>query len=132
MKPADIGVIGMAVMGKNLALNIADHGYRVAIYNRSGAVTDAVVAESPSAGFVPQKTLAELVAALERPRRIVVMVKAVRAGGLPTSEDEDVPSKIFAPRGFIASPAEKRVLAQWKEAGLDPSPAASRGHAEVH
>ncbi len=76
MKPADIGVIGMAVMGKNLALNIADHGYRVAIYNRSGAVTDAVVAESPSAGFVPQKTLAELVAALERPRRIVVMVKA--------------------------------------------------------
>ncbi|MBD5829771.1 carbon starvation CstA family protein [Janibacter melonis] len=58
----------------------------------------------------------------------VVVVKALRAGGLPTTEDEDVPSRIFAPAGFVPTPAEKRVLEQWQEAGLDPSPAASRGH----
>ena len=62
----------------------------------------------------------------------VVVVKALRAGSLPTSEDEGVPSRIFAPRGFVATPAEKRILEQWEEAGLDPSPAASRGHAEAH
>jgi 6-phosphogluconate dehydrogenase len=76
MSKADIGVIGMAVMGKNLALNIADHGYTVAIYNRSGGVTDEVMAENPGKQLVPTKTLAELVGSLSRPRRILVMVKA--------------------------------------------------------
>ena len=53
---------------------------------------------------------------------LVVMVKAARAGGLPTSEAEDVPSKIFAPRGFRATPAEQAVLDEWAQAGLDPTP----------
>lgn len=57
---------------------------------------------------------------------IFVWVKAIKAGGLPTSEAEDVPSKIFAPAGFIPTDQEKEVLGQWKEAGLDPSPAAAR------
>ncbi|NUP07335.1 MAG: NADP-dependent phosphogluconate dehydrogenase [Polyangiaceae bacterium] len=73
---ADIAVIGMAVMGKNLALNMADHGQRVAIYNRSGNVTDEVMAENPAKKLVPAKTLPDLVASLERPRRLLVMVKA--------------------------------------------------------
>ncbi len=73
---ADVGVIGMAVMGRNLALNIADHGNKVAIYNRSGSVTDEVVAQNPGKPLVATKTLAELVQALPRPRRILVMVKA--------------------------------------------------------
>jgi len=73
---ADVAVIGMAVMGKNLALNMADHGHRVAIYNRSGNVTDEVIAENKGKPLVPTKTLPELVGALSKPRRILVMVKA--------------------------------------------------------
>ena len=48
--------------------------------------------------------------------------KSVRAGGMPTSEDEHVDSHIFAPSSFVPSHAEKEVLAEWKEAGLDPTP----------
>lgn len=73
---ADIAVIGMAVMGRNLALNIADHGHRVGIYNRTGSVTDEVIAENPGKSLVPVKTLAALVESLEKPRRILLMVKA--------------------------------------------------------
>ncbi|MFC0358775.1 MULTISPECIES: carbon starvation CstA family protein [Kytococcus] len=57
-----------------------------------------------------------------------VCLKAVRAGGLPTSEDEPVPSRTFAPRGFFPTPAEKEVLAQWQAAGLDPSGSPARSH----
>ena len=48
--------------------------------------------------------------------------KAVKAGGLPTSEEEPVPSRIFAPATFFPTPLEKEVLADWKAAGLDPTP----------
>lgn len=57
---------------------------------------------------------------------ILVWVKALRAGSLPTSEAEGVPSRIFAPSGFVPTAGEKAVLAEWDEAGLDPSPASSR------
>ena len=57
---------------------------------------------------------------------IMVMIKAIRAGSLPTSEAEDVPSRIFAPSGFFPTEREKAVLQEWEEAGLDPSPAAAR------
>ena len=74
---AQVGVIGMAVMGSNLARNIARHGYRVALYNRTASRTDAVVEEHGSEGvFVPAHTLDDFVASLERPRRIILMVKA--------------------------------------------------------
>jgi 6-phosphogluconate dehydrogenase len=73
---ADVAVIGMAVMGKNLALNIADRGYKVAVFNRSADVARAVVAENPKQGLVAHATLTELVGGLARPRRILVMVKA--------------------------------------------------------
>lgn len=52
----------------------------------------------------------------------LVCWRAIQRGGLPTSEAQDVPSKIFAPRSFLPTAAEKEVLAQWKEAGLDPTP----------
>jgi carbon starvation protein len=51
-----------------------------------------------------------------------VCVDALRRGGLPTTEAEDVPSQIFAPRSFLPTPAEKEVLEEWRAAGLDPSP----------
>jgi 6-phosphogluconate dehydrogenase len=75
---AAVGVIGLAVMGRNLALNLADHGFRVAVYNRTTRVTDEVVAAHPDTpgGLVACRSLEELVRALEPPRRIAVLVKS--------------------------------------------------------
>jgi 6-phosphogluconate dehydrogenase len=64
----------MAVMGKNLALNIADHGYNVVVYNRTTEVAKAVVAENPHLGLA--STLEELVGMLTLPRKLIIMVKA--------------------------------------------------------
>ena len=74
---ADVALIGLAVMGQNLVLNMCDHDVRVAVYNRSGDVTDTF-ANGPAAGksVVPCKTLAELTASLERPRCVMIMVRA--------------------------------------------------------
>ncbi|MCB6366326.1 NADP-dependent phosphogluconate dehydrogenase [Intestinibacillus massiliensis] len=72
----DIGMIGLSVMGRSLALNMADHGFRVAGYNRSRAVTDEVVREHPHENFTPFYTLEELVASLSRPRRVMLMIQA--------------------------------------------------------
>ena len=73
---ADVGVIGMAVMGSNLALNLTDHGFRVALWNRTPGVVDQLVAEHPQAALVPAHDLGEFVRHLERPRRILLMVQA--------------------------------------------------------
>ena len=74
---AQVGVIGMAVMGSNLARNLAHRGFRVALYNRTAARTDEVIALHGFEGdFVPSHDLADFVASLERPRRVILMVKA--------------------------------------------------------
>ncbi|MGL4247475.1 MAG: NADP-dependent phosphogluconate dehydrogenase [Lactococcus garvieae] len=76
MTQANFGVVGMAVMGKNLALNVESRGYTVAIFNRTTAKTEEVVAEHPDKNFVLTKTIEEFVAAIEKPRRIMLMVQA--------------------------------------------------------
>ncbi|KHJ71982.1 MULTISPECIES: NADP-dependent phosphogluconate dehydrogenase [Rhodococcus] len=74
---AQIGVTGLAVMGSNIARNFARHGYTVALHNRSIAKTDALLAEHGSDGtFVRTETIDEFVASLEKPRRVLIMVKA--------------------------------------------------------
>jgi len=74
---AQVGVIGMAVMGSNLARNLAHKGFRVALYNRTASRTDEVMRLHGSEGdFAPSHELADFVASLERPRRIILMVKA--------------------------------------------------------
>src|SRR6266581_1477084 len=75
---ADVGLIGLAVMGQNLALNMADHGYRVAVYNRTTSTMEQFVAENPDTpgGLVGCATLEGLVAALKKPRKLVILVKA--------------------------------------------------------
>ncbi|MGZ5393304.1 MAG: NAD(P)-binding domain-containing protein, partial [Mycobacterium sp.] len=74
---AQIGVTGLAVMGSNLARNFANHGYTVALHNRSVAKTDALLAEHGSEGnFVRSETIPEFLATLEKPRRVIIMVKA--------------------------------------------------------
>ncbi|MBN3786953.1 NADP-dependent phosphogluconate dehydrogenase [Burkholderia sp. Ac-20353] len=74
-----IGVIGLAVMGRNLALNIESRGYAVSVYNRSREKTDELIAEFPGRNLVPTYTLEEFVGSLETPRRILMMVKAGEA-----------------------------------------------------
>ncbi|WP_258933160.1 NADP-dependent phosphogluconate dehydrogenase [Nesterenkonia pannonica] len=74
---ADIGVTGLAVMGANLARNFARNGYTVALHNRSAARTDTLINSYGGEGdFVRTETLQELVESLERPRRVLIMVKA--------------------------------------------------------
>jgi len=75
---ADIGLIGLAVMGQNLALNIADHGFKLAAYNRTTAVMQKFVAENPDTpgGLVGCASMQELVLAVKRPRKFIILVKA--------------------------------------------------------
>jgi len=73
MSKAQFGMIGMAVMGRNLARNMVDHGYTVAAYNRELDMLKDAVEGTP---IVAAKTLAELVSVLERPRRIMMMIRA--------------------------------------------------------
>jgi 6-phosphogluconate dehydrogenase len=79
--PSDIGLIGLAVMGQNLALNIADHGFQISVYNRTTEKTDKFVAENPATpgGLVGTKTLPEFVASLAQPRKMIILVQAGKA-----------------------------------------------------
>ena len=83
MSNADIGLIGLAVMGQNLVLNMNDHGYTVAVYNRTVAKVDKFL-ESGAKGtnVIGTHSLEELVSSLKTPRRVMLMVKA----GSPVDE----------------------------------------------
>jgi 6-phosphogluconate dehydrogenase len=73
----DIGLIGLAVMGQNLVLNMNDHGYRVAVFNRTvSKVDDFLKNEAAGTQVVGAHSIPELTAALKRPRRVMLMVKA--------------------------------------------------------
>lgn len=78
---SDIGLIGLAVMGQNLALNIADHGYQISVYNRTTSKMEDFVAahQDTPGGLVGAKSLEEFVQSLSRPRKIIIMVQAGRA-----------------------------------------------------
>ncbi|MGH3119944.1 MAG: NADP-dependent phosphogluconate dehydrogenase [Streptosporangiaceae bacterium] len=77
---ADIGVTGLAVMGRNLARNLARHGHVVSLHNRSPERTRSLVKEHGDEGaFVPAESMKEFVASLGRPRAIIIMVKAGQA-----------------------------------------------------
>jgi 6-phosphogluconate dehydrogenase len=83
---AQIGVVGLAVMGSNLARNFASRGYTVALFNRTSRRTSELIATHGTEGtFVASTELSDFVASLERPRRIIMMVKA----GLPTDATID-------------------------------------------
>ena len=66
---SDIGLIGLAVMGQNLALNIADHGFQISVYNRTTEKTEKFVAENPKTpgGLLGAKSLEEFVQSLSKP-----------------------------------------------------------------
>ncbi len=77
----DFGLIGLAVMGENLALNIESRGYKVAVFNRTTSVVDEFIGgRAKGKKFVGCHSLEELVKNLARPRKVMMMVKAGPAG----------------------------------------------------
>ncbi|UQF23706.1 NADP-dependent phosphogluconate dehydrogenase [Vagococcus lutrae] len=82
MSKQNIGVVGMAVMGKNLALNIESRGYSVSIFNRTAARTEEVIKEHDDKNLVATYTIEDFVASLEKPRKIMLMVQAGKATDL--------------------------------------------------
>ncbi|CAM4514425.1 NADP-dependent phosphogluconate dehydrogenase [Paenibacillus typhae] len=82
MGKQQIGVVGLAVMGKNLAMNMESKGFSVAVYNRSSEKTDELLAEAAGKNFVGAYSIEEFVQSLELPRKIMIMVKA----GKPTDD----------------------------------------------
>ena len=95
MDKAEIGLIGLGTMGSNLALNIAEKGHRIAVYNRTPSRTDDFVAKAGdlASRVVPCESLADLAAAIRPPRPIIIMVLA----GSPVDE------QIAALRGELAA-----------------------------
>src|SRR5471030_931463 len=95
---SDIGLIGLAVMGQNLALNIADHSFKISVFNRTTEKTDKFVAENPRTpgGVVGTKTLEEFVQSLSKPRKMIILVQAGKAtdavidGLVPLLEQGDI------------------------------------------
>jgi 6-phosphogluconate dehydrogenase len=75
-KQAQFGMIGLGVMGRNLALNVEEHGFPVAVWNLEPEWVDSFISENADKQFIGTKTLADFVASLERPRRIMMMIKA--------------------------------------------------------
>jgi len=80
MAKQQIGVVGLAVMGKNLALNIESRGFTVSVYNRSSEKTEEFLKEAEGKNVVGTYSIEEFVQSLEKPRKILLMVKA----GTPT------------------------------------------------
>ncbi|MEK3915261.1 NADP-dependent phosphogluconate dehydrogenase [Paenibacillus sp. FSL H7-0331] len=89
MSKQQVGVIGLAVMGKNLALNIESRGFTVSVYNRSREKTDALIEEAAGKNLVGTYSIEEFVASLETPRRILIMVQA--GAGTDATIDSLVP-----------------------------------------
>jgi 6-phosphogluconate dehydrogenase len=95
---ANIGVVGLAVMGSNLARNLASRaGNTVAIFNRTYEKTDALLSQHPEAGFVPASSYAEFAASLSTPRTAIIMVQAGRG----TDAVIDALTEVFEPGDII-------------------------------
>src|SRR3954468_6760934 len=118
---AQIGVTGLAVMGRNLARNLARHGHTVALHNRSPEKTKTLVEEFGHEGrFLPAESTEQFVASLERPRRLMIMVKA---GGPTDAVIEEFapllePGDMIVAGGHAPSPAPRRREAALRERGL--------------
>jgi len=95
---ADVGLIGLAVMGQNLVLNLADHGHRVAVYNRTTSVTEAFMAgEAADRPIDGHSTLESFVSGLATPRKIILLVKA----GSPVDGVLDQLHEFLAPGDIV-------------------------------
>lgn len=118
---ADIGLIGLAVMGQNLVLNMNDHGYKVAVFNRTTSKVDAFL-EGPAKGTQVMGThdLKEFVGALKRPRKVMIMIRA--GSSVDEMIDELVPflekGDIIIDGGNSHFPDSERRFQALKEKGI--------------
>ena len=101
MKKADIGLVGLAVMGENLVMNMESKGFTVAVYNRTVSKVDNFVnGRGKGKNIIGCHSLEELISQLEKPRKVFMMVKAGTAVDdmihqlLPLLEDGDIPYKV--------------------------------------
>jgi 6-phosphogluconate dehydrogenase len=99
MSQAEIGLIGLGVMGSNLALNIAEKGNRIAVFNRTPERTDAFMSQAGvlKANLVPAKTMEEFIASIRPPRPVIIMVKA----GEPVDQQIAALKKLMAKDDII-------------------------------
>lgn len=95
--PCDIGLIGLAVMGKNLVLNMEDHGYSVAVFNRTTSKVDEFIEENPDRQLYGASSIEDLCANLKSPRKIVLLVKA----GQPVDDFIDLIAPHLEPNDII-------------------------------
>ena len=97
---ADIGLIGLAVMGQNLILNMNDHGFTVVAYNRTTSKVDEFLAnEAKGTQVLGAHSIEEMISKLKRPRRIMLMIKAGKA----VDEQIEVPVAIDVEKGFFSA-----------------------------
>ncbi|MDP6268490.1 MAG: NAD(P)-binding domain-containing protein, partial [Arenicellales bacterium] len=96
MTDCDIGLMGLAVMGQNLVLNMAEKGYTVAVYNRTTSKVDEFVnsEDAQPLDIIGAHCLEELVARLKRPRKIMLMIKSGDA--VPAAQDRLYPGAAAA------------------------------------
>src|SRR4030095_3042643 len=118
---ADIALIGLAVMGQNIVMNMNDHGFTVAVYNRTSSVTDEFLGTTAKGSkVVGTHTLEELVGALKNPRRVFILVKAGAA--VDAVIDQLVPlleqGDIVIDGGNSHFPDSERRFNKLKEKGL--------------
>ena len=118
MTKADFGIVGLGTMGRNLALNVASRGFRVAVWNREQEWTDAFVAGNRELGFVGSSSLEEFAAALARPRRILMMIPA----GKPVDEMIERLRPLLEPGDALVDGGNSWYLdTRRREAALRPS-----------
>ncbi|MGV3723831.1 MAG: NADP-dependent phosphogluconate dehydrogenase [Actinomycetota bacterium] len=121
MSQAHVGLIGLAVMGENLALNIEEKGFPIAVFNRTVSKVDDFIARNPGKQLIGTHSIEEFIGALERPRRIIVMVKA----GAPVDEQMALlkpllePGDIFIDGGNSWFLDTERRSKEFAEAGLN-------------
>jgi 6-phosphogluconate dehydrogenase len=113
-KKCDIGVVGLAVMGANLALNIADHEFSAAVFNRTAERTEDFM-RGPAKGkkIVAARSLAEMVSCLERPRKILLMVKA----GKPVDDSIEAILPLLSPGDCIIDGGNSHYADTMRRAG---------------
>src|SRR5262249_26375148 len=118
---ADIGLIGLAVMGENLVLNMENHGFTVAVFNRTVArVEDFLAGRAQGKRIIGCRFVKELVAALKRPRKMMIMVKAGPAVDQVIAEVAPLlePGDILIDGGNTHYPDTTRRQRELKERGL--------------
>src|SRR5512139_413266 len=98
MEYADIGLIGLAVMGQNLVLNMNDHGFRVAVFNRTvSKVDDFLQGNAKGTGVIGTHSIEELIGCLHKPRLVMLMIQA----GKPVDEFIDLLVRYLEPGDII-------------------------------